>query len=173
MAESGSRDDDETAAAAPEDLAALLALELEPVEPGPAARLRFLSELRGRRRFAPFTKSVAMTFDLSVDYAREALALFENASAFRQGGFPGSAFAPLRGPAGCNLMLARIPAGTRIPEHSHSGRELTFVLSGRLIENGARSCTSGQALDMAPGTAHEVAVGDEGECLVVFGFWPS
>lgn len=179
MAESGSRDDERASIAEgqPQEgehdgALALLSLALEPVAPEAGARDRLLAELRGPRRFAPFTSAVATTFGLPLEHARHALTLFQDPSVWRPGAFPGSAVAPLEGPPGCNLLLARLPAGTRIAHHVHPGRELTFVLQGRLIEDRQRSCTSGQALDMAPGTAHEIAVGDDGECLVVFGFFP-
>jgi anti-sigma factor ChrR (cupin superfamily) len=64
-------------------------------------------------------------------------------------------------------VISRLPAGTRIPRHTHEAREITYVLDGILISDGVEHRRAA-CLDMAPGTAHALRVSEEDACLVVF-----
>lgn len=145
----------------------LLADTLDPIAPPPVARDAFVAEIRGRRRFAPFVGEISTIFDVDRDATLAALARVDDAAAWRPGLLPGSRYLPFEGRRGAHLMLARIPAGTRIPRHTHTARERTYVLQGTLIEDGQRRHASGELIDMRPGSEHDLAAGDD-ECLVVF-----
>jgi quercetin dioxygenase-like cupin family protein len=145
----------------------LLAEGLEPIAPGPAARDAFVAEIRGRRRYAPFAGEVSRTFGVEPDAVRTALERVDEPAAWRPGLLPGSRISLLPGPRGVHVMLARLPAGTRIPRHAHAARERTYVINGTLIENGSRRCGPGDLIDMLPGSEHDLAAVDD-ECLVVF-----
>ena len=64
--------------------------------------------------------------------------------------------------------LLRIPAGTALPEHGHSGRELTLVISGGYRDDSG-SYTRGDMADIDDGLGHQ-PIADDGEdcvCLIV------
>lgn len=145
----------------------LLAETLDPIAPPPVARDAFVAEIRGRRRYAPFAGEISTTFGIDRDATLTALARVDDAAAWRPGLLPGSRYSPLAGRRGAYLMLARIPAGMRIPRHTHAARERTYVLHGTLIEDGQRRYGSGELIEMRPGSEHDLTAGDD-ECLVVF-----
>jgi quercetin dioxygenase-like cupin family protein len=146
---------------------ALLANALDPIEPPKALRDRLLSELRGPERFTCFTHEVARRFELSMDAARAALRDITNPDAWQPGFLLGARIIPIAHDA-MYLMLARLPAGTRIGRHPHAAREVTMVLDGVLLEDGKNRYTEGAVCEMAPGTVHEVEVAGDEDCLVVF-----
>ena len=64
--------------------------------------------------------------------------------------------------------LLRIPSGTALPEHEHSGRELTLVISGGYKDDSG-SYSRGDMADIDDGLGHQ-PIADEGEdcvCLIV------
>ena len=64
--------------------------------------------------------------------------------------------------------LLRIPSGTELPEHGHSGRELTLVISGGYKDDSG-SYSRGDMADIDDGLGHQ-PIADEGEdcvCLIV------
>lgn len=64
--------------------------------------------------------------------------------------------------------LLRIPPGTALPEHGHSGRELTLVISGGYRDDSG-SYSRGDMADIDDGLGHQ-PIADEGEdciCLIV------
>jgi len=64
--------------------------------------------------------------------------------------------------------LLRIPSGTKVPEHEHSGRELTLVISGGYKDDSG-SYSRGDMADIDDGLGHQ-PIADEGEdcvCLIV------
>lgn len=145
----------------------LLAEALNPIAPPAVARDAFVAEIRGRRRFAPFAGEISATFGVARDATLAALGCVDDASAWRPGRLPGSRYLPFGGRRETQLMLARIPAGMRIPRHTHAARERTYVIQGMLVEDGARRYGCGELIDMHPGSEHDLAAGDD-ECLVVF-----
>jgi len=140
----------------------LLADALPIVAPPPELRARLHAELTGSARFAPFAQEIADTFQTPLSVVLAALARIDDHAAWL-GSPSGPGVLPMHGRA----VISRLPAGTRIPRHTHTAREITYVLDGTLIsdgvEHGRASC-----VDMAPGTSHELRVGDEDACLVVF-----
>lgn len=69
--------------------------------------------------------------------------------------------------AGVRVFMLKARAGTKLPRHSHTGTELTTVLSGAFIHEGGRYA-AGDCDDADQDIEHSPAV-DEGEeciCLV-------
>ena len=159
----------EDAGPAGEGTLAALAEALEPGSPDPAVRVRLLAALRGPERWSPFASEVAAAFGLELSAAREALALVHDGSAWHPGFWPGSRSLITPSLRQAQAVIAKLPGGIRIPQHRHAVRELTYVLDGVLIENGTTHHRAGTLLAMEPGSAHEVSVPDDDECLVVFG----
>jgi putative transcriptional regulator len=60
--------------------------------------------------------------------------------------------------------LLNIRAGKSVPEHGHSGREITLVLSGSYIDNGVRYC-AGDVSDFAEDVTHQPVAGIEEDCI--------
>lgn len=150
-----------------EDAWALLASTLDPIEAPRALRDRLLADVRGPERFTRFVPDVARRFALSADAARAALRQIPNPDAWQPGLMLGARIIPIEHDA-LYLMLARLPAGTRIGRHPHFAREITMVLDGVLREDSGARYTDGAVCDMAPGTEHAVEVAGDDECLVVF-----
>jgi hypothetical protein len=146
---------------------ALLASTLDPIEPPRALRDRVLADVRGAERFTRFVPDVARRFALSADAARAALRQIPNPDAWQPGLMLGARVIAIEHDA-FYLMLARLPAGTRIGRHPHFAREITMVLDGVLAEDGGARYTDGAVCDMAPGSEHAVEVAGDDECLVVF-----
>jgi len=60
--------------------------------------------------------------------------------------------------------LLNIRAGKSVPEHGHSGREMTLVLSGSYIDNGVRYC-AGDVSDFDEDVTHQPVAGMEEDCI--------
>jgi putative transcriptional regulator len=60
--------------------------------------------------------------------------------------------------------LLKIRAGKSVPEHGHSGREITLVLSGSYIDNGIRYA-AGDVSDFAEDITHQPVAGIEDDCI--------
>jgi quercetin dioxygenase-like cupin family protein len=145
-----------------------LALSLTPVAPAPEVRARLLAALSGPERFTLFAAEVARAFELSPETAREALRAIDDESAWSEGELPGSVFLSTPALLAARVFISRLPARTRIPKHPHPSREVTMVLEGLLIEDGCKQHGPGAVLDMSPGTEHEIVVGADAACTVVF-----
>lgn len=63
-----------------------------------------------------------------------------------------------------NLVLLRVPAGRALPEHSHSGEELTLVLKGAFHDETGRYGV-GDLIHEDEETDHTPAVDMDGECI--------
>jgi quercetin dioxygenase-like cupin family protein len=146
----------------------LLAEALEPRVVEPGVRARLLEALHTSERWAPFAAEVARAFGLELAAAREALSRIHDPSAWVPGFWPGSRLLITPQLMRAQTVVSALPPGIRIPRHRHAGRELTYVLDGVLLENGAQRHTTGALLDMQGGSEHEIGVPDDGECLVVF-----
>jgi putative transcriptional regulator len=68
------------------------------------------------------------------------------------------------GDASANLMLLKVAAGKRLPEHTHTGREYTHVLSGSFSDDRGRYAAGD--FDEADGDVeHQPVVDAAGECV--------
>lgn len=63
-----------------------------------------------------------------------------------------------------NLVLLRVPAGQALPEHTHSGEELTLVLKGAFHDEGGRYGVGDLMLEDEH-TDHTPTVDMDGECI--------
>lgn len=147
---------------------ALLVDSLEPQAPPPALRARLLAILNGPERFAPFVDAVARGFELSAGDVRDALRKIDDASAWQRGILPDSTILVLPALLGSQTIFSKLNARSRIAQHRHDHRELTFVLDGALLDGSGQKFVPGDLIDMAPGTAHHLQVVGDHECLVVF-----
>lgn len=168
MSNQGHDDDTADPATGSDELWSLLASALEPEAPEPRVRDELLAQLRGQERWSPFASEIARTFGLDLELVRAALARISDQAAWQPGFWPGSWFSSTPALQQARTVLARLPAGTRIPAHRHASRELTYVLDGELIEDDRTRHGPGALLDMPPGSRHQVAVSADDECLVVF-----
>lgn len=140
--------------------------------PRPEVRERLLAALRGRERWTFHTPQLARLFALSPDDALDALQRIEAPQAWQPGlALPGSEVLNTPALHAARAVIARLPAGSRIPPHRHTQRELTFILDGELMESGSVS-TNGALIDKAPGSEHPETVVGASHCLVVFGLRP-
>lgn len=140
-----------------------------PAQPVPAdARALFLAELRHGSRYAPFANEIAQRFAVPLESVRLALSRIDDPSAWLVMPAPGSAVLPLHG----RVVISRLPAGTKIPRHKHRTREITYVLDGILVSDGVEHRRA-SCCDMAVGTEHELHVGGDDDCMVVFLSQPS
>ena len=120
------------------------------------------------RASALFAQELSRAFRVTREAALQALRRVSDASAWRPGLLPGSQLLTTDALSEVGAVIARLPAGTRIPTHQHRGRETTFVLQGLLIEDGRAQHGPSALLDMPAGSAHAITVSDQAECLVVF-----
>lgn len=63
-----------------------------------------------------------------------------------------------------NLVLLRVPAGRALPEHSHSGEEVTLVLKGSFHDESGRYA-AGDPIEEDEETDHTPVVDMDGECI--------
>lgn len=79
---------------------------------------------------------------------------------------PGMHFARIEMPEdpAVNLVLLRIGAGRTMPEHGHSGQELTLVLKGSFHDESGRYGV-GDIAEEDDDTDHQPVVDDSGECI--------
>lgn len=79
---------------------------------------------------------------------------------------PGMHYAPVEMPEDPehNLVLLRVPPGRNMPEHSHSGEEVTLVLKGAFHDESGRYGVGDLILEDEK-TSHAPRVDADGECL--------
>lgn len=79
---------------------------------------------------------------------------------------PGMRFARIEMPEDPdhNLVLLRVPAGRALPEHSHSGTEVTLVLKGSFHDELGRYLP-GDLIEEDEETDHTPVVDEGGECI--------
>lgn len=63
-----------------------------------------------------------------------------------------------------NLVLLRVPAGRALPEHSHSGEEITLVLKGSFHDEAGHYMPGDLILEDEE-TDHTPIVDEDGECI--------
>jgi hypothetical protein len=146
----------------------LLAESLAPAATNPTDRERLLQLLRGPERFSPFAFEISRAFGVDVAVVRESLARIHDAHAWVPGLWPGSSLLVVPKLAEIRTVIGRLPGGTRIERHQHAARELTYVLDGVLLEDGAVRHGPGALLDKEPGSEHGVVIPAADECLVGF-----
>ena len=69
-----------------------------------------------------------------------------------------------RGPRGQRLWLLRAQPGVSIPQHGHSGSELTLVLKGSFWD-GETQYRPGDLEEAHAGVEHDIRIDEAGECV--------
>lgn len=127
---------------------------------GGAGRSRLLTALEGPERYGPFVARLAERMDLSPELMRERLRwLREPGLEWQETGVPGVRFVHFEaGPAlaHADTGFVRFDAGAAFPQHVHHGRELTFVLEGRLRFSSGEVLEAGDEILRSADSRHAV-----------------
>ena len=144
-----------------DELDSYLAL-VTPVEPSPDVKARLLASVGGGR-FERFTDRIADLFDVTVDRARELLALVERPASWEHP-VPGVSLIHFKGGPACataDCGFVRIEAGCKFPWHTHRGEEVNVILSGTAHDADGKVLRAGDELVQQESTAHDLTAGDE------------
>jgi len=144
-------------------------LSLIPVAaPDADVKARLLASVGGGR-FETYSSRMAALFDVTVDRARELLALMERKSSW-ENPVPGIhlvhfAGGPAYVAADCGFV--RIEPGCTFPWHTHRGEEVVVVLQGTIRDNTAgKTYQPGDEILQAEGSSHDLVAGDDGALYV-------
>jgi putative transcriptional regulator len=155
-----------TELAALADVAAQLAAAPAPAIPDEDVELRLLASIGGGR-FEHYAARMGDLFDVSVDRAREILALIERKASWEQP-IPGIGVELVDftgGPrcAGADCGFVRLAPGAAFPAHTHLGPERTLVLAGTLLDRtSGRRHGPGDEMVQGPGeTQHDITAETE------------
>lgn len=135
-----------------------------PVAPSPHVFDRLMASVGGGR-FERMTSRMASLFEVTVDRARELLALIERPASWEPA-LPGIALVHFEGGARyatADCGFVRLDVGATFPEHSHGGEERCVILSGQLRDShDGRVLSPGDEVVQYPNVTHHlVCVGDE------------
>jgi hypothetical protein len=153
------------------DALTLLADGLTTAPASATARSKFMQEIEGRRRYAPFTKRVAAIFDLDETAAALALEKIVDDGAWRPGPIPGLRISPLRpGPRRNGWMTTFIAGdpGARFPLHRHLGEEIVLVMQGAFRENDGTLAAPGETVLKAASSTHDFVIVGEAPCVCAY-----
>lgn len=172
----GALDGDEAAAVerAVQDDPALAAeldsyLSLIPaVAPGADVKARLLASVGGGR-FETFSSRMANLFDVTVERARELLALMERKASW-ENPVPGIHLVHFDGGpayAAADCGFVRIDPGCTFPWHTHRGEEVVIVLEGTVRDTTiGKTYQAGEEILQAEGSSHDLVAGDDGALYV-------
>lgn len=138
-----------------------------PVAPPPAVKDRLLASVGGGR-FEAFAGRMAKLFDVTLDRARELLALIERPASW-VAQIPGISLVHFEGGpsmADADCGFIRMTPGALFPPHTHLGEELVTILAGQLRDmTNHHVLRPGDDSLQAQGTSHYLmCVGDE-DCI--------
>jgi hypothetical protein len=135
---------------------------IPPVTPSADVKARLLASAGGGR-FERFVDRMASLFDVSVDRARELLALVERAASWEQP-IPGVSLIHFTGGPACanaDCGFVRIAAGCKFPWHTHRGEEINLILVGAAHDAAGKVFRAGDEIVEQHGSAHDLTAGDE------------
>jgi hypothetical protein len=133
-----------------------------PVAPSPDVKARLLASVGGGR-FERFVDRMTSLFDVSVDRARELLALVERPASWEHP-IPGVSLIHFNGGPACanaDCGFVRIAAGCKFPWHTHRGEEVNLILVGTVRDADGRLFRVGEELVEQHGSAHDLTAGEE------------
>lgn len=133
-----------------------------PVEPNPGVKARLLASVGGGR-FDRFAARMAQLFDVTVDRARELLALVEHPASWEHP-VPGISLIHFKGGPACGTAdcgFVRIAPGCKFPWHTHRGEEVNIILKGTVRDADGKLLHPGDELLQQQSTAHDLTAGDE------------
>ena len=140
-------------------LAGAVPAAVPPVE----VKARLLGSVGGGR-FESFSMRIAKMFDVTVDRARELLALTERDASWARP-VPGVSIVHFAGGPACataDCGIVQIAPGGTFPWHRHRRDEMSVVLAGTIRDADGRLYTVGEEMFQPAGSEHDVAtVGDE------------
>lgn len=149
---------------------ARLASAVSPSAPSSAARGRLLEAVEGPSRFLPFLDDAAEIFGRTASEMMDVLSLTQDTDTWTPTGVPGVTFKHFEsGPAlaHADTGLVRFAPDARFPQHSHHGRELTFVLQGELRFDDGTVLLPGDQVLLDKGS-HAVVAGPEETIYLTF-----
>lgn len=137
-----------------------------PVTPRPDVKARLMASV-GVGRFEKFAARMASLYDVTVEKARELLALIERPASWETGA-PGIGLVHFGGGpayAAADCGFVRIAPGATFPQHRHLGEEVSVILSGSVRDDQGRVFRAGDELVQAQDSGHDLtAIGDE-DCI--------
>lgn len=136
--------------------------------PDADVKARLLASVGGGR-FENYSSRMAKLFDVTVDRARELLALIERKASW-ENPVPGVHLVHFDGGPACaaaDCGFVRIEPGCTFPWHTHRGEEVVVVLEGTVRDNTAgKTYQPGEEILQAEGSAHDLVAGDDGALYV-------
>jgi putative transcriptional regulator len=136
--------------------------------PGADVEARLLASVGGGR-FETYSSRMAKLFDVTVDRARELLALMERKSSW-ENPVPGIHLVHFDGGpayAAADCGFVRIDPGCTFPWHTHRGEEVVVVLHGTVRDNvSGTTYQAGDEILQAEGSSHDLVAGDDGALYV-------
>lgn len=147
---------------------AALGAVVRPVAPSPDVKARLMASIGGGR-FEAYSARIGRLFDVTVERARELLALIERPASWIPQIVPGIALVhfdggPAAAAADCGFI--RLTPGTMFPPHTHLGEEAVTVLSGKVqdLTNNV-VCVAGDDYVQAEGTSHYLVCVGPDDCI--------
>jgi anti-sigma factor ChrR (cupin superfamily) len=143
---------------------------LPQVAPRPGARAALLAALDSGKRFSPFVDDLVRHLDLAKTRVLELLDEIGNPARWELGPMPGIRLMHIEhGPAAVapDAGFVWMARGFQFPYHRHNGHEVNYVLEGAIRDGDGTLYLPGEAIIMAPGTAHEYSVPDGADLLML------
>jgi len=138
-----------------------------PVKPAPEVSTRLLASI-GSGRFEKFSARVSTLYDVTVEKARELLALIERPASWNQeaGGISLVHFDGGARYAAADCGFIRLEPGAVFPPHKHLGEEASMVLLGNVRDTASgRLLGPGDELLQAEGTEHHLICEGTEPCI--------
>ncbi len=135
---------------------------IAPVTPAADVKARLLASVGGGR-FERFVDRMTSLFDVSVDRARELLALVERPTSWVHP-IPGVSLIHFKGGPACanaDCGFVRIAAGCKFPWHTHRGEEVNLILVGTARDADGKVFRVGDEIVEQQGSAHDLTAGEE------------
>lgn len=136
--------------------------------PGADVKARLLASVGGGR-FENYSSRMAKLFDVTVDRARELLALMERKTSW-ENPVPGIHLVHFEGGpayAAADCGFVRIDPGCTFPWHTHRGEEVVVVLEGTVRDNASGTTyQAGDEILQAEGSSHDLVAGNDGALYV-------
>jgi putative transcriptional regulator len=150
-----------------QEAADVLPAGIQPVAPAPHVLQRLLASAGGGR-FEAVTARIARMYDVTIERARELLALIERPASWRPQ-IPGLALVDFDGgpaAAAADCGFFRLSPGAMFPPHTHLGEEASIVLAGQIRDMANnRVLVAGEDYLQTQGSKHFLmCVGDE-DCI--------
>ena len=138
-----------------------------PARPAPDVHTRLLASI-GQGRFEKFSARISTLYDVTVERARELLALIERPASWNQeaGGISLVHFDGGARYAAADCGFIRLEPGAVFPPHKHLGEEASMVLQGQVRDaSSGRLLGPGDELVQAEGSEHHLICEGTEPCI--------